>query len=289
MGKKGKNRYPLRQGKTYGKMMNIKNSLGRNNVDHKGHRERLRQRFEQNGLNGFAEHEVLELLLTYAIPRVDVNPLAHRLVDRFGSLAGVLEASVDELRQVQGMGERSAALIALMLPLLKRYRQEGKRPRRRILTYSSLAEYCASLFIGCREENFYLLCFDAKMQLTKEALLSVGNADEVPVSPRHVVREAMRANAVSVAVTHNHPSGDPTPSQEDVRLTQGIREALQVMEIRLLDHMVVGREEVFSLVRNGLIGVQGRAEEYAAAENGAWKRQTGVGKDRCREEDDFLC
>lgn len=258
-------------------------------MDHAGHRERLRQRFEENGLNGFAEHEVLELLLTYAIPRVDVNPLAHRLLDAFGTLGGVLEASSQELRQVPGMGERSAALITLMLPLLKRYQQSIMGKKQRFHTYNALAVFCASLFIGSREEHFYLLCFDAKMQLTKTLLLGSGTADEVRVSPRQVAREAMRAGAVSVAVSHNHPSGDPAPSQEDTVLTQGIQDALSMMEIRLVDHVVVGLHEAFSMKRNGLIDISYQEAEYMAAESGEWKRKSGTEIKKCREDEELLC
>lgn len=255
-------------------------------MDHTGHRERLRQRFDQNGLNGFADHEVLELLLTYAIPRMDVNPLAHRLMDAFGSLGGVLEASVHELKQVHGMGERSAALLCMLLPLLKRYQQGtmGKNPR--FTTFSALAAHCASLFIGQHEESFYLLCFDTKMHLTKEILLGTGTASEVSVSPKMVVREAMRANAVAAAVSHNHPSGDSSPSAADVELTEGIRDALSLVEIRFLDHVIVGRQDAFSMVRNGLVDIPLTIENYAAAEKDTGRAERMIR--RCREDEDLL-
>lgn len=258
-------------------------------MDHTGHRERLRQRFDQNGLNGFAEHEVLELLLTYAIPRVDVNPLAHRLVNRFGSLAGVLEASAGELKQVPGMGERSAALVSMMLPLLKRYQQAGNREKLRIETYSGLASYCAALFIGSRDEHFYLLCFDAKMQLIRETLMGAGTVDAVHVSPKMVVQEALRANAVSVAVAHNHPSGNPYPSPDDVELTRGIREALALVDVRFIDHVVVGAGTAFSLKRNDLVALDLPEMPRAAAESCELKGKPGLEIVKCREEEDFIC
>lgn len=258
-------------------------------MEHTGHRERLRMRFEQNQLNGFSDHEVLELMLTYAIPRVDVNPLAHRLMDRFGSLSGVMEATAGELMQVKGMGERSAAFITMLLPVLRRYRKDRLTVRTKIKTYAQLAEYCASLFIGCHEERFYLLCFDAKLQLTKEILIGTGSMQAVQVLPRQVVREAMRANAVSVVVTHNHPSGMPEPSQADADLTCGIRDALQMVEIKLVDHVVVGTQAVYSFQRDHVLPLQTEEDTvYMAAEDNRLLKRMGTEKNICREDEELL-
>lgn len=257
-------------------------------MDHTGHRRRLRQRFEENQLQGFSDHEVLELLLTYAIPRMDVNPLAHRLVNTFGSLSAVMEASPQELKKVEGMGERSALLISLMVPLFQRYEQERLQSKPRFSTYSALASYCATLFMGVREEKFYLLCFDAKMQLIKAVNLASGTADEVHVSPKQLVREALRLNAVTVAVTHNHPSGDPRPSQEDIELTQSIREALDMVEIRLADHVVVGAYDTFSIFRNSILESMRQRDVYLAAEENEMKRRPETGKKKCREDEELL-
>lgn len=257
-------------------------------MDHTGHRRRLRQRFEENQLQGFSDHEVLELLLTYAIPRMDVNPLAHRLVNTFGSLSAVMEASPQELKKVEGMGERSALLISLMVPLFQRYEQERLQSKPRFSTYSALASYCTTLFMGVREEKFYLLCFDAKMQLIKAVNLASGTADEVHVSPKQLVREALRLNAVTVAVTHNHPSGDPRPSQEDIELTQSIREALDMVEIRLADHVVVGAYDTFSIFRNSILESMRQRDVYLAAEENEMKRRPETGKKKCREDEELL-
>lgn len=257
-------------------------------MEHTGHRERLRKRFEINQFHGFSEHEVLELLLTFAIPRIDVNPLAHRLTETFGSLAGVLEASKEELQQVPGMGEKSATLLTMMLPLMQRYQQGTILSKPRFSTYSALAAYCASLFLGKREEQFYLLCFDAKMQLTKVLLLGTGTADEVRVSPKQVVREAMRCNAVSAAVTHNHPSGDPLPSQDDIDLTGDIQQALAMVEIRLVDHVIVGGHETYSLKRSGYIEIPMESEMHLAAEQNEMKRKTKWENKKCREDENLL-
>ena len=255
-------------------------------MDHTGHRQRLRQRFDENRLNGFSDHEVLELLLTYAIPRIDVNPLAHKLMKTFGSLSAVLEASGDELKKVDGIGERSAALINLMVPLFQRYEQERLQPKVRFTTYSALASYCSTLFLGTQDEQFYLLCFDAKMKLIKAVNIASGTADEVHISPKQVVREAMRLNAVTVAVTHNHPSGDPKPSVADIDLTRDIRDALGTVDIRLADHVVVGAYETFSIFRNSLLAGERQRDICFAAEENEMKRRTG--NNRCRKDEDVL-
>lgn len=258
-------------------------------MEHTGHRERLRKRFDESGLTGFSDHEVLELMLTYAIPRVDVNPLAHRLMNRFGSFSAVLEASADELKQVEGMGERSAALLCMLLPLLKRYEKDKLQGKRKLKTFTELAGYCSTLFIGSHEEKFFLLCFDAKLQLTREILLSSGITQEVRVQPGQVAREAMRAGAVSVVVAHNHPSGDPAPSNADRELTLGIRDALATVEIKLMDHVVVGIQQAYSFHRDDLLPLYTEETEYMAAEDMALVNRKNAGLKICREDEDYLC
>ncbi len=257
-------------------------------VDHTGHRHRLRWRFEENGLQGFSDHEILELLLTYAIPRIDVNPLAHKLMTAFGSFDAVLDASPEELKKVDGMGERSAALLSMMVPVFQRYEQQKLQQKKRFTTYSALASYCNTLFMGAREEQFYLLCFDAKLQLIKAVNMAIGTADEVHVSPKQIVREALRLGAVTVAVTHNHPSGDPKPSPDDIELTRNIKEALDMVEIRLADHVVVGALDTFSIFRNSLLERSPQREDYLVAEENEMKRRPETGRRKCREDEECL-
>ena len=208
-------------------------------MDHAGHRERLRRRFDKEGLGGFAPHEALELLLTYAIPRVDTNGLAHALIRRFGSLGAVLDASKTDLMQVEGIGNRAATLLAMMVPMFRMYEQEKLTPRLCLGNYGDLAAYCRTLFLGAGVEQFYVLCLDAKLNLLSAVLLSQGTPSEVSVQPRMVVQELIRRNAMGAVICHNHPSGSVTPSYEDVRLTQEIQHILESMSIRLYDHIVV--------------------------------------------------
>ena len=228
-------------------------------MDHTGHRERLRRRFEQEGLNGFAPHEALELLLTYALPRVDTNGLAHTLIKRFGSFGGVLEASAADLTQVEGIGPRAAALITLMVPLLRMYQQEKLKPRLSLGNYGDLTAYCRTLFLGVNVEHFYVLCLDAKLNLTSAACLSQGTPSEVSVQPRQVVQELIRRNAVGAVLCHNHPSGSPFPSQEDVRITREIQHILESMGIRLYDHIVISGSRDYSFHAHHLLDGGGGA------------------------------
>ncbi|MBR1585737.1 MAG: hypothetical protein IJ662_09375 [Clostridia bacterium] len=232
--------------------------------EHTGHRERLRLRYKREGMNGFAPHEVLELLLTYAIPRVDTNPIAHSLISRFGSLHGVLEASQAELEQVDGIGPNAATLISMLLPVLRMYEQEKMMPRRKLGTYAELAAYCRTLFLGVNCEQFYLLCFDAKLQLIATVRLSSGTPTEVSANPRLIVQELMRHNAVGAVLTHNHPSGSPLPSNEDLELTMEIQAILRGVGIRLIDHIIIAGMQDHSILASHLQEVGGSAPQKAA-------------------------
>ncbi len=239
-------------------------------TDHAGHRERLRARFREEGLGGFAPHEALELLLTYAIPRVDVNPVAHALMRRFGSLSAVLEASPEELRQVPGVGEKASSLICLMIPAFRMYEQDKLLPKQQLNTYADLAAYCRTLFLGVGHEQFYLLCFNAQLKLLATCRLAEGTPEEVAVAPRMVLRELLRRDALGAVITHNHPSGLPQPSQEDIALTREICQALQSAGIRLYDHVLIAGNRDYSFASHHLLddgepGIRPAAELFPRA------------------------
>lgn len=223
-------------------------------MEHDGHRERLRNRYRKEGVDGFSPHEVLELLLTYAIPRVNTNPIAHQLMNHFGSFHAVLEAAPEELEKVPGMGPQSSLLISMLLPIFRVYEQERLLPRLRLNTYPELAAYCRTLFLGALNEQIYVLCFDARLRLLATELIASGTPDEVTVIPRLIVSTLMRHNAVGAVVTHNHPSGSPLPSQEDVDMTAGIQALLGGVGVRLYDHVLIAGEQDFSFHRNGMMG-----------------------------------
>ena len=169
---------------------------------HDGHRRRMRERFRREGLDGFADHEVLELVLFDCIPNGNVNPLAHELLDTFGSLHGVLEARMDQLLAVKGVGERTAAHLATLLPLFRRYQQSVCADRKKIQNRSQASAYCLALLSGWRIERFYLLSLNADMELMGTRLIAEGSLTEVSAYPRLVVEAALNHNAHSVVFCH---------------------------------------------------------------------------------------
>lgn len=216
---------------------------------HAGHRERIRQRFREQGLTGFAEHEALELLLTFAIARKDVNPLAHELIAQFGSLSAVLEADESELLRVKGVGENTAALITLMPELFGFYRRSAMGERPRVTNYAEAKAYCQSLFFGAQEEMVYVLCLDQGGRVIHPALLRRGTVDEVSIYPREVVEMVIRYHAHAVLLTHNHPSGSAYPSQADIDVTMRIVKALDAIGVAMTDHLILSGDEVYSMMR----------------------------------------
>lgn len=222
-------------------------------TDHLGHRERMRQRFRQNGLKGFAPHEVVELLLFFAIPQRDVNPLAHRLIKHFGSLHGVLDASVEELIQVKGMGEYAATLLSLVSQTARELAISRTSQKKRIATRLDAEEHCLQLLDGLQQEHFYMVCLNGQMELLGDVLISTGTLSEVTAYPRLVAEAALRYNAHTVVLCHNHPGGSMVPSQQDVELTARLAQLLSGIEVRLADHVIVAGGQCLSMAHYNLL------------------------------------
>ena len=216
---------------------------------HAGHRGRIRERLRTAGLDAFSEHEVLELLLTYAIPQRDVNPLAHELIAAFGSLSAVLDADENELLCVKGMGKNAALLLTMMPQLLRYYQMNALGERPVILKLADACAYCAPLFFGAAEEQIYMVCLNRAGRVLHRALLHTGTVDEVALHPRTVVETALRHGACSVILAHNHPSGMASPSQADVDVTKRITTALYLIGIQLVDHLIFADRAAFSMAR----------------------------------------
>jgi len=218
---------------------------------HDGHRERLRARFARGGPDGLDDLAYLELLLCYAIPRRDTNEIAHRLLDKFGSLAGVLEASDGELKKVEGVGPAAAVLLALIPALERRHLTERSRPGTVLNTTTKCGEYLAPRFFGERDEVVYLLCLDAKCKALDCRMLFRGGVNTAGVSVRKVVEAAIACNATSVVLAHNHTSGIALPSREDEQTTEQLRAALDAVGIQLADHIVVAGDDFVSMADSG--------------------------------------
>ena len=225
--------------------------------EHEGHRDRLRSRFLKDGnMTGFAPHEALELLLTYAIPRKDVNPIAHRLMDHFGSFHAVLEARQEELTQVSEIGPGAAMLIRMLLPLFRLYENDRLAERKELTSYRAVRDYCASLFRGVTDERFYLISLDARLKIISTQVLSEGTVDEVAVYPRQVLSLLLRQNAQGAVLSHNHPGQSAEPSQADLEMTGLLEDVMQKVGIRLFDHVICGADGTYSFVQHQLLGAE---------------------------------
>ena len=219
---------------------------------HDGHRQRKKEQFLRRGLEGFADHEVLELLLYYAIPRRDTNELAHRLIDRFGTLRGVFDAAPEELRQVDGMGE-SAALFLQLLPAVGRRALLNEKKEVILNSVETVGAFFTRLLAGERREVLYQVCLDAKGKLLSDHRLASGTVSMAPVSVREVVENALRCDASRVVLGHNHPSGVALPSEEDRQITLQIQQALATMSITLVDHIIVADGDFVSMAASGML------------------------------------
>jgi DNA repair protein RadC len=218
---------------------------------HDGHRERMKNRFEQHGLENFDDHNVLELLLFYALPRGDVNPLAHALLERFGSLASVFDAPIEELCKVPGIGHSTALLIKLIPQISRRY-LISRTSFDDILDSSKKAgQYLLPRFYAERDEIVYMVCLDAKCKVINCKLLFQGSVNSANVSIRKIVENALTYNATSVIIAHNHTSGIALPSQEDQITTRRIETCLKAVDITLTDHIIVADDDFVSLADCG--------------------------------------
>lgn len=220
---------------------------------HDGHRDRKRRQFLDHGLAAFADHEVLELLLFYAIPRQDTNPIAHELMDRFGSLDKVLKAPAEELKKVPGVGESAALLLNLVPQVYRRARISAAKSETVLDTPERIGAFFVEQFVAQKEEVMYQLCLDAKGRMLCCRQVSQGDAASVGLNLRKIVENALLCNAVQVALAHNHPSGVALPSYEDQVATMQIRDALDVVHIRLLDHIIVADDDFVSMHQAGMI------------------------------------
>ncbi|MCL1975323.1 MAG: hypothetical protein FWG61_04080 [Firmicutes bacterium] len=221
---------------------------------HSGHRLRLKKRYLDEGLEFFSEHQVLELLLYYALPRTDTNVLAHGLIDHYGSLAAVLEADYEDLRRQNGLGDHAALLLNL-LPYLWRYYQLSRDNRqiKIIHDHKELAAFAVALFTRQDKEAFYLICLDAQNKVLRIVKMNEGGLDSVHIKARTVAEAALRYKAKSVVLAHNHPAGSLKPSAGDIETTNLLIALLNALDIGVQDHIIVANGKYFSFVEKGIL------------------------------------
>ena len=217
---------------------------------HDGHRQRLKERFLREGLDNFDEVNVLELMLFYCIPRSDTNPLAHTLLDHFGSLAQVLDANVEELEKVPGVGHSVATYLHLMTEVGRYYQIKRSEPGEIMRSIEQCGKYMLPYFFGREHETVFMLCLDAKCKVICCKKVGEGSVNSANIPVRRVVEMALGVNATTVVLAHNHPSGLAIPSADDVQTTLSIAKALETVEIILADHIVVSKDDFVSIVQS---------------------------------------
>ena len=219
---------------------------------HEGHRQRLMDRFEQDGLDHFTPVQVLELLLFYSIPRRDTNELAHKLLDRFGSVARVMDASTEELMQVPGIGKKTAVFLHLAKQAGRYYQVDSNRKGMVMTDIEDCGKFMQPYFIGRQRETVFLLCLNANCNVICCREVGEGDIHTALISPRQVVEIALAEKASTVVLAHNHPSGVALPSQEDVLVTKRLANALAAVDVTLFDHLIMADDDYVSLAQSGL-------------------------------------
>ena len=221
-----------------------------------GHRERLRSRYIQAGENGLPDYDMLELLLTYAIQRRDVKPIARRLMDRFHNLSGILDANLDDLCRIEGIGTNSALLITLIRNLCTRYLENNLIGLDVIDSSEKLEDYARMRLSAFTDEAFMLIFLDVKNHVIDSEIFTRGTYDTIILQPKRIAEDAVAHKAPKLIMVHNHPSGITDPSASDIDFTRKLEALLAPLDIRLLDHLVVSRAGAYSFLNHGLLKVK---------------------------------
>lgn len=218
---------------------------------HDGHRQRVRERFLNEGLEHFNEHQVLEMLLFYCCPRKDTNELAHRLIAEFGSLSRVLEAPITELEKVPEIGPSASTFISFAAALSRYYLAcKTKEENKQLRTTDACAAYMRPYFVGRNNEMVYLLCLDSKCAVLGCKLIGEGSVNSAGVPTRKIVETALASNATTVILAHNHPNGLAVPSGDDLETTERLSAALRAVDVILADHFIFADKNYMSLVQS---------------------------------------
>jgi DNA repair protein RadC len=217
------------------------------------HRKRLRARFMQGGAQAMPDYELLELVLFRAIPRQDVKPLAHKLLQTFGDFNRILAAPVERLKEVKGVGEAVICELKIVEAAAQRLARSRVIQRPVVSSWDALLDYCHTTMAHRDTEQFRVLFLDRKNVLIADEEQASGTVDHVPVYPREVVKRALEINASALILVHNHPSGDPTPSEADIAMTHQIESAAQALSITLHDHLIIGKSRELSFRAEGLL------------------------------------
>jgi DNA repair protein RadC len=212
-----------------------------------GHRERLRDRFRKGGADALGEYELLELILFRAMPRRDVKPLAKALIARFGSFAETVSARPERLREIDGLGDAAIVELKIIEAAAKRLAKSAIGKRLTLSTFSAVVDYCRTVMAFLDHEEFRVLFLDKKNCLIADEVQGVGTVDHAPVYPREIMRRALELSACAIILVHNHPSGDPQPSTDDIHLTHQIIAVGKPLKVAVHDHLIIGKQGHVSL------------------------------------------
>ena len=222
-------------------------------ADHSGHRARMKKKLREQGLDVFEPHEVLEILLYYAIPQRNTNDIAKNLIDRFGSFSAVLDAPTETLMK-SGLTEHQALYLKMIPDVTRLYMLDKYHNPQKVMQFSELAQYIVDKFVGYEEkEHVFLLLMDKKGKEVYSGMIAQGSFSAADISIREIVTLAINYGAVSAVIAHNHPSGLALPSQEDIQVTRLLREALELVEVTLLDHYIVADHDCVSLAESNMM------------------------------------
>lgn len=220
---------------------------------HDGHRKRLRARFLQSGLDGFLDYEIVELLLTLGTPRKDCKPMAKEAIRKFGGLRGTLDASLDELQSIRGIGPQNVIGMKLFQAVAERYAKENIPPKICLSSPGDVSAYFRTKIGREKKERFFSVMLDTKNHILKTEQVSVGTINATLVQPREVFQPAIVAMANSIIIVHNHPTGDTTPSHEDILLTKQLADTGRILGIPVTDHLIVSGGSYFSFREKGML------------------------------------
>lgn len=214
---------------------------------HSGHRGRVKERFLKEGLDNFEQHQVLEMLLFFGIPMKDTNEMAHQLLETFGSLYKVMEASYEDIRRVPGMTDNAAVLICFSCQLARRYWTDRCEMGVVITCSHDVGDFIKYRFIGERVESLYVISLDNRSKVLNCSCISRGDVNFADASPRKILQQALQDNATQVVLVHNHPNGHAYPSSADIEATEELARGLLMAEVRLLDHIIVSEDDFVSM------------------------------------------
>lgn len=220
---------------------------------HIGHRDRLRQRFVESGADALQDYEILELILFTIIPRRDVKPLAKTLLTRFGTLPALMNAKLEELESIDGLGRNAAIALKATTALAHRAMKREVMQKPLLNTWARLLDYCQATLAHEAREHFRVIFVNVKNELISDETQGVGTINHAPVYPREIIRRALELGASALVLLHNHPSGDLTPSRDDIDMTQAIIRAAEPFAIKIHDHLIVSKKGYASFKTLGLL------------------------------------